>query len=68
MTAINYKELTDEAKQIDCVNFLNRKYPLRKPKSKYYGIALEDFDDLEGYDLSALSKQAKIRLLCKDQD
>jgi len=60
---VNINDLKNEAKQIDCCNFIKRKYPLRKPKSKFEGLEMEDLPD----SLQRLSKQAKIKLLSKSE-
>jgi len=60
---INYNDLKNEAKQIDCCNFIKRRTPLRKPKSPYDGLEMGDLPD----NLQRLSKQAKIKLLTKNQ-
>lgn len=61
---ISLTELKNEAKQIDCCNFIKRKNPLRKPRAKYEGLEMEDLPD----NLQRLSKQTKIKLLSQDQD
>ena len=59
--AINLKELTDRARQIDCVSFTKRRFALRLPKNKFEGFDLPDLEDLP------ISKQSKIKLITKNQ-
>ncbi len=58
---INLKDLKDAAKQIDCVSFNKRRFPLRMPKSKFEGYDLPDLEYMN------ISKQAKIKLITKNQ-
>jgi hypothetical protein len=57
---ININDLKNQAKQIDCCSFIKRRSPLRKPKSPYDGMEMGDLPE-------KLSKQAKIKLLTKNQ-